>query len=154
MKIGELAKATGLSTSAIRFYEQSGLLSAPPRGLNGYRDYSDDAVERLKLVQLAQRLGFSLETLRSGLSRDVDEQKEALLAGLEGRLREVEQLRAALERQQQELHMLREMLQSHWQAGDCLKIDTVTRRMDAATGRDDDKPRRAPAPRGRAARAT
>ncbi len=152
MKIGELAKATGLSTSAIRFYEQSGLLAAPPRGLNRYRDYPDDAVERLKLVQLAQRLGFSLDALRTGLSWEGGEQKEALLAGLDGRLREVEQLRAALERQQEELRLLRDMLQTHWQAGDCLNVETVTRRMDEASGRDD-KPRRAVTPRGRAARA-
>jgi MerR family transcriptional regulator, copper efflux regulator len=152
MKIGELAKATGLSTSAIRFYEQSGLLPAPPRGLNRYRDYPDEAVERLKLVQLAQRLGFSLDALRTGLSWEDGVQKEALLAGLDGRLREVEQLRAALERQHEELRLLRDMLQAQWQAGNCLKIETVTRRMDEASGRGD-KPRRVAAPRGRSARA-
>jgi DNA-binding transcriptional MerR regulator len=46
MKIGELAAAAGVAASAIRFYEQSGLLPAAQRGGNGYRSYSNDAIER------------------------------------------------------------------------------------------------------------
>ena len=65
MKIGELAAATGLAPSAIRFYEQSGLLPAAQREANGYRSYSADAVERLRYIQLAQALGFTLEIGRA-----------------------------------------------------------------------------------------
>ena len=67
MKIGELAAATGLAPSAIRFYEQSGLLPEAQRAPNGYRSYSPDAVDRLRYIQLAQALGFTLDTLRAGL---------------------------------------------------------------------------------------
>src|SRR5471032_3169770 len=67
MKIGELAAATGLAPSAIRFYEQSGLLPAAQRAANGYRSYSVEAVERLRYIQLAQALGFTLDTLRAGI---------------------------------------------------------------------------------------
>ncbi|SOD30217.1 DNA-binding transcriptional regulator, MerR family [Variovorax sp. YR752] len=63
MKIGELAAATGVAPSAIRFYEKSGLLPAAQRGSNGYRSYSNDAIERLRLIQVAQSLGFSLDAL-------------------------------------------------------------------------------------------
>ena len=54
MNIGELSKRTGLSTSRIRFYEQSGLLQAAERGLNGYRSYPPEMVQMLELIAIAQ----------------------------------------------------------------------------------------------------
>ncbi|MBG6483001.1 MerR family transcriptional regulator [Pseudomonas aeruginosa] len=59
MKIGELAKLTGLATSRIRFYEASGLIRSQ-RKANGYRDYAADTVWILALVTGAQGAGFSL----------------------------------------------------------------------------------------------
>lgn len=58
MKIGELAKLTGLATSRIRFYEASGLIRSQ-RKANGYRDYAADTVWILELVTGAQGAGFS-----------------------------------------------------------------------------------------------
>ncbi|MGI0994906.1 MerR family DNA-binding transcriptional regulator, partial [Pseudomonas aeruginosa] len=54
MKIGELAKLTGLATSRIRFYEASGLIRSQ-RKANGYRDYAADTVWILELVTGAPR---------------------------------------------------------------------------------------------------
>lgn len=45
MRIGDLALRTGVSTDAIRYYEKEGLLPAPKRTDNGYRDYGPEAVE-------------------------------------------------------------------------------------------------------------
>ncbi|MCV4224996.1 MerR family DNA-binding transcriptional regulator, partial [Pseudomonas aeruginosa] len=56
MKIGELAKLTGLATSRIRFYEASGLIRSQ-RKANGYRDYAADTVWILELVTGAPRAG-------------------------------------------------------------------------------------------------
>jgi len=64
MKIGDLAKATGLAPSRIRFYEAEGLISAPPRGSNGYRIYSPDVLGVLQIIDNAQRVGFSLDEIR------------------------------------------------------------------------------------------
>ncbi|MCV4037202.1 MerR family DNA-binding transcriptional regulator, partial [Pseudomonas aeruginosa] len=58
MKIGELAKLTGLATSRIRFYEASGLIRSQ-RKANGYRDYAADTVWILELVTGAQGAGLS-----------------------------------------------------------------------------------------------
>ena len=69
MRIGELAEKTGLAPSAIRFYEQSGLLPEPERSPNGYRVYSEQAIGRLRMVQLAQNLGFPLDRLSRSLCR-------------------------------------------------------------------------------------
>jgi DNA-binding transcriptional MerR regulator len=67
MKIGELASATGLRTSGIRFYEAQGLLPAPARRGNGYRDYPASTVTTLQMIQQAQRFGFSLAEIRAAM---------------------------------------------------------------------------------------
>ncbi len=45
MRIGELSRRTGISTSRIRFYEKHEVLPKPIRGENGYREYPDTAVK-------------------------------------------------------------------------------------------------------------
>lgn len=67
MKISELATKTGLSIDTIRFYEKKGLLNDQhvQRQANAYRVYTDAAVERLRLIQQAKRLGFTLAEIGS-----------------------------------------------------------------------------------------
>lgn len=59
MKIGEVAKRTGVSIDALRFYEEKGLIQ-PRRTANGYRLYSQETLQLLGYIKLAQQLGFSL----------------------------------------------------------------------------------------------
>src|SRR4051812_33257479 len=99
MKIGELAEKSGMAPSAIRFYEQSGLLPAPERGANGYRVYADTALKRLRLIQLAQNLGFSLDSLRCAFADGDNFSKADLLGRLDGRVREIDELIAGLRTQ-------------------------------------------------------
>ena len=68
MRIGELSRRTGISTSRIRFYEKHDVLPKPMRNGNGYRTYSDAAAKILELIDTAQQLGFSLNEIRAGLS--------------------------------------------------------------------------------------
>ncbi|MBM7060270.1 MerR family transcriptional regulator [Pseudomonas sp. UL073] len=63
MKIGELARRSGLAASRIRFYEASGLISAERLG-NGYRDYSEQTLHALEVIACGQQSGFSLEEMR------------------------------------------------------------------------------------------
>jgi len=114
MKIGELAAATGVTASAIRFYEQSGLLPAAQRGGNGYRTYSNDAIERLRLIQMAQSLGFSLDALRAVFASAEGFRKDELMRNLEGRLIEIDKLMSTLRSQRRELRDLRETLRRSW----------------------------------------
>ncbi len=60
MRIGQLARRSGLAPSAVRYYEQLGLLPAPARTESGYRSYSSDAVDRLTFVRSAQAVGLTL----------------------------------------------------------------------------------------------
>jgi MerR family copper efflux transcriptional regulator len=58
--IGELAEAAGVATDTVRFYERRGLLPAPPRTASGYRQYDDEALDRLRFILRAKQLGFTL----------------------------------------------------------------------------------------------
>ncbi|MBI3162144.1 MAG: MerR family transcriptional regulator [Chloroflexi bacterium] len=63
LNIGELAKEVGLRTSAIRFYESVGLLQPPPRQ-SGWRRYDAVVLDRLKVIQVARQMGFSLAEIK------------------------------------------------------------------------------------------
>ena len=60
MRIGELAVQGGVTAKTIRFYESRGLLAAPQRRPNGYREYGPDAVERLRFIRDSQAAGLTL----------------------------------------------------------------------------------------------
>lgn len=61
MRIGELAQQAGTTTKAVRFYESTGLLPAPPRLTNGYRSYAAADLERLRLLVGLRSLDLPLE---------------------------------------------------------------------------------------------
>ncbi len=60
MQISELAERTNVPAKTIRYYEEMGLLPTPTRKPNGYREYREVDVDRLRLVAGARRLDFSL----------------------------------------------------------------------------------------------
>jgi DNA-binding transcriptional MerR regulator len=70
MKIGELAKRSGLTTSRIRFYEAAGLISVARRA-NGYRAYSAEALTALNIITSAQDAGFTLDEIRRLMPGDL-----------------------------------------------------------------------------------
>jgi len=63
MIIGELARRAGIAASAIRYYEEAGLLPKPRRA-SGRREYDEDAVGRLRVITFAKAAGFSLREIR------------------------------------------------------------------------------------------
>lgn len=65
MRIGELGHKTGTTAKTIRYYEDIGLLPEPERAANGYRDYSDAAVDRLAFIRDAQATGLTLTEIAS-----------------------------------------------------------------------------------------
>ena len=63
MKILEFAQLTGLSPKTIRYYESIGILSAPRRAPNGYREYSEQDLERARFVAGIRSLDLSLDEI-------------------------------------------------------------------------------------------
>ncbi|HEX3733547.1 MAG TPA: MerR family transcriptional regulator [Solirubrobacterales bacterium] len=62
--IGEVAARAGINVSAIRYYERSGLMGKPER-VGGRRQYREDAIERLGVIDVAKQAGFSLDEIRT-----------------------------------------------------------------------------------------
>ena len=106
MKIGELAKRSGVGIDAVRFYEREGLLPNIQRLASGYRVYADADLKRLRFVTRAKALGFTLQEIRDLLAlsdhRDGDmaELKAAAMEKLDSvqsKLAELERIRAGLQ---------------------------------------------------------
>lgn len=113
MKIGDIAKAAGVTTSRIRFYERRGIIAPADRGANGYRDYPEDTVALLRFIGQAQGLGFTLREIADVEIRGGDhivsctdalallakkrETVTALIAEATDRKRRIEALMAELE---------------------------------------------------------
>ncbi len=75
MKIGELAKRSGVPAKTIRYYESIGLIAAASRTQAGYRDYGLNDVRVLRFVQRARGLGFGIDDLRELLNLWHDRQR-------------------------------------------------------------------------------
>jgi len=67
MRIGELARRTGLTVETLRFYERAGILGAVMRDSSGYRVYEEQTYRTLVTVRWAQELGLRLEDMAAAL---------------------------------------------------------------------------------------
>ena len=64
MRAKALASATGISKDTLRYYEKEGVISAPLRDDNGYRNYTETHVKQIKFVRYAQSVGFTLKKIK------------------------------------------------------------------------------------------
>jgi MerR family transcriptional regulator, redox-sensitive transcriptional activator SoxR len=92
LSIGEVAAATGLRSSAIRYYEQAGILPKPHR-VGGKRRYHADTIDRLMLIRFCSRLGIGLADIRGLLTDPTDTRaKDSWRRLVDGQLEEIGQL--------------------------------------------------------------
>jgi MerR family transcriptional regulator, mercuric resistance operon regulatory protein len=70
LSVGAFADAAGVNVETIRFYQRKGLLPTPDRAYGTTRRYGGSDVARVRFVKSAQRLGFTLEEIRSLLTLD------------------------------------------------------------------------------------
>ncbi|MDP4540941.1 redox-sensitive transcriptional activator SoxR [Qipengyuania sp. DY56-A-20] len=106
LSIGELARRTGLSVSAIRFYEDKGLI-APLRTKGNQRRFLRSDIRRLSFILIVQRLGLSLEEIgehlralpqgRAPSSFDWWKISEAIRGGLDKRIAQLQAVRDNLD---------------------------------------------------------
>ena len=68
LTIGEVSRRSGVASSALRFYEQRGLISSQRAG-SGHRRFSRSALRRIACIVFAQRIGLSLEEIGSELGK-------------------------------------------------------------------------------------
>ena len=110
MRIGMLAGHAGVTAKTIRYYESIQLLAEPVRTPSGYREYGDDAVERLRFIRDAQSSGLSLSEIQSVLElKDAGARScDHTAALLERHLTEIDEQIARLEVARSELLVLAE----------------------------------------------
>jgi MerR family transcriptional regulator, copper efflux regulator len=75
LSIGQLAKAAGVTTPTIRYYEEIGLLPKAERSAAGQRMYAESELERLTFIRRCREFGFSIDQVRllAGLSISADQ---------------------------------------------------------------------------------
>jgi MerR family mercuric resistance operon transcriptional regulator len=105
LTIGHLAKVSGINLETVRYYERRGLLPKPPRSASGYRLFPADAARRLRFIQRAKELGFSLKEIRellslrasaSKTSAEIRRRAEAKIADIESKIRTLESMKQTL----------------------------------------------------------
>lgn len=108
MEIRDITRLTGVPAKTVRFYEEINLLPPPPRKQNGYREYSEPDVDRLKLVAGLRRLDFSLDDIKEIL--DLRDRRVApcnvLLDLLERKAKDIHERLAELRRLESDLKKL------------------------------------------------
>ena len=123
MKIGELAKRTGMATSKIRFYEATGLLGEVRRQENGFRTYTEQSLVTLVFIQDAQKAGLGLEAIRDLLQQPStlprsERALRQLMRQLQAKLVATERLQQSLKQQRMALNAAIVQIQSRLQQSD------------------------------------
>jgi MerR family redox-sensitive transcriptional activator SoxR len=105
LTIGETAKRSGVAASALRFYEEKGLIASERAG-SGHRRYPRPVLRRIAFIVFAQRIGLSLEEIRAELDklpphqapkrRDWSRLSATWTARIDERIAELERLKAGL----------------------------------------------------------
>ncbi|RYZ57875.1 MAG: heavy metal-responsive transcriptional regulator [Proteobacteria bacterium] len=105
LTIGDLARFSGLTVEAIRYYEAQKLLEKPSRSVSGYRQYSANVLRRLNFICKAKDLGFSLLEIRELLQlrtktiescAQVKDKADIKIRLIQAKMRELERLETAL----------------------------------------------------------
>ena len=123
LTIGELAKAAGVPTSTIRYYERAKLLRPTARSASNYRLYSQQDLKRLQFIRAAQATGFTLQDITKLLRPAPCGKVQGLI---EERLANVEQRMKELRHVQRVLRVSLRSCQEHETSGRCRVVDNLS----------------------------
>lgn len=104
LRTNEVAQAAGVNRETLRYYERRGLLEQPDRSPGGHRLYDDRAVQTLRIIKAAQRLGFTLDEVadlieagrRRGRDSGLQARAQEKLVEIEARMADLETIRTNL----------------------------------------------------------
>jgi MerR family redox-sensitive transcriptional activator SoxR len=105
LTIGEISRRSGVAASALRFYEDKGLITSERAG-TGHRRYPRPVLRRIAFIVFAQRIGLTLEEIGNELAKlpphraptrsDWSRLSQAWTSRIDGRIAELQRLRAGL----------------------------------------------------------
>ena len=126
LAIGELSSRTSVKVPTIRYYEQIGLLAAPPRSEGGQRRYGSEEVGRLNFIRHARELGFEVEDIRELLAMTEQPQASCHQADgiAQGHLVEIDRRIASLKALRGELSRMIDEC-NHGRVCDCRIIEAL-----------------------------
>lgn len=126
LAIGELSARTSVKVPTIRYYEQIGLIAAPPRSEGGQRRYGEVEVDRLNFIRHARELGFEVEDIRELLTMNEQPQASCHQADsiAQAHLLEVDRRIASLQALRGELSRMIEEC-GHGRVCDCRIIEAL-----------------------------
>ncbi|MBY6110159.1 Cd(II)/Pb(II)-responsive transcriptional regulator [Halomonas sp. DP1Y21-3] len=132
MKIGELARRSGVKVETVRYYEREGLLPEPARSEGNYRLYREAHAERLDFIRHCRALDMTLDEIRALLAcqDDPDQPCEEADALIEAHLGHVEQRIAQLSRLKVELEGLRRRCAGQGKVGECGILNELSQPVD------------------------
>ena len=125
LKVGDLAKRTGLTIRTLHHYDEIGLVKPSRHGESGYRLYTADDLARLQQVLSLRRLGFSLEEVRDCLDRPDFSPLELICSHLE-------RLREQIAREQELCHRL-EAIRDHLDAAESISAEETLQILERMT---------------------
>jgi MerR family mercuric resistance operon transcriptional regulator len=105
LTIGQVATRAEVGVETVRFYERQGLVPEPPRSASGYRQYPEETIARLRFIQRAKELGFSLKEVEelislrfdgSACAADVKRRAEEKVRNIEERIHDLQRMRKSL----------------------------------------------------------
>ncbi len=139
MTAGQVARQAGVGVETVRFYEKNGLLEEPTRRVSGYREYDDETVQRLRFIQRAKELGFTLSEIKELLSLRCSERPcDDVRGRAEAKVAEIEAKVAMLLRMKKVLGRLALSCCEQGDKSRCPIIDTLDGPEITKTKRNDD----------------
>ena len=122
---GELARLAGVGIETVRFYEREGVLAEPARTPAGYRQYGEDVVARLRFIQRAKELGFTLNDTKELLSLWVDPSCEDVKARAEAKIADIGEKIKTLRRMKKSLARLTTECGGNGGGSECPILDAL-----------------------------
>lgn len=125
LKIGQVAKQSGLTVETVRYYEQRGLIPEPQRLDSGYRVYPESILTRLNFINRCKDLGFSLQEISELLSIQIDPDNSSALVKeqVEHKISLVKEKISELQKLQDSLEQLSGMCCGEGSVSNCPIID-------------------------------
>lgn len=105
LTIGQVAKQTGVTVETVRFYEKQGLIDSPQRSESGYRQYPRETIARVRFIQNAKDVGFTLKDISALLALrqepgtscdDIRLQATRKIEEVDQKIRDLQRIRSAL----------------------------------------------------------
>jgi len=125
MKIKQASQLTGVPASTIRYHEQQGLLPKANRTVNGYREYSEQDIEKIKLIKFCQSLGFNIKEISALTNEEQPKDHNAILANLDGKQAEIKEVLQQMTVKLSQINKLQSVLAKSWDEGKCLSPQQI-----------------------------